>query len=266
MKARQARPPAYIADLFEAERAAPPPGPDVQDRVRARVAATVIASSAVGAATTASAATKGAGAAVLTSAAAKTSLVVLAVATVGTTGAVAVHRQRVRTQAPAVVAVRAAEPHRAPVPPRAEPLAPATAEPAAQEVAPPPFVAPPVEVAAVRPAVRPLRRADASSESPPTDERAAPTSAGLADENAFIEAARAALSAGEPARAAALLAHHARIHPRGQMEEEREALWVQALAAAGDGPAARARADAFRRRFPRSIQLGVVAAALETIP
>jgi hypothetical protein len=50
------------------------------------------------------------------------------------------------------------------------------------------------------------------------------------------------------------------------MEEEREALWVQVLVAQGHGPEARQYAAAFQKRFPHSIQLEVVSAALETIP
>ena len=40
--------------------------------------------------------------------------------------------------------------------------------------------------------------------------------------------------------------------PSGHLAEEREVLWIQALAA-GDADAARVRADAFRRAYPRSI-------------
>jgi outer membrane protein assembly factor BamD (BamD/ComL family) len=89
---------------------------------------------------------------------------------------------------------------------------------------------------------------------------------GLFDENTLIEAARTALEAQDSPSAIAFLERHARLHPTGQMEEEREALWVRALAAEGDGVDARARAAHFRRRFPRSIQLQVVSAALDTIP
>jgi outer membrane protein assembly factor BamD (BamD/ComL family) len=88
----------------------------------------------------------------------------------------------------------------------------------------------------------------------------------LADENALIDAARKALGERHAADAAAFLDQHARSHPNGQMAEEREALWVQALVAQGAGEAARARAARFRERFPQSIQLDVISAALETIP
>jgi hypothetical protein len=61
------------------------------------------------------------------------------------------------------------------------------------------------------------------------------------------------------------LGRHARKFPNGQLEEEREALWVQALVASGDAGSARARGELFRRRFPRSIQLPIVDAALASM-
>jgi hypothetical protein len=53
---------------------------------------------------------------------------------------------------------------------------------------------------------------------------------------------------------------------RGRLAEEREALRIRALAAAGRSHDARARAAAFRARFPRSLFLPVVDQVLGSIP
>src|SRR6185369_14989622 len=93
----------------------------------------------------------------------------------------------------------------------------------------------------------------------------APSPAGLTAENVPIAAALAALARGAPAEAIAALEQHARRFPAGQLEEEREALWIQALAAAGEAASARERAERFRRRFPDSIQEDAVSTALAKI-
>jgi hypothetical protein len=59
------------------------------------------------------------------------------------------------------------------------------------------------------------------------------------------------------------LARHASGFPRGQLVEEREGMWVKALVLAGRPAAARARAESFRRRFPHSLFLPAVDAALK---
>jgi hypothetical protein len=256
----------YVSDLLEAERAAPPPGQEVQDRVRARVAATLIAATTTGAATTAAAA-KAASAGVLASLATKATLIVVLVASAGATGGAVLHRRQARARARALAV--------APTPPHAtHPVA----SPALSTVAvtppavPAPVALPPAAAPELEPAPPAAERRHHRVVAPPSSEDRGPgtnpseTAEELADENRLIEAARAALGAHDARSAADLLERHARLHPAGQMEEEREALWVQALAAEGDGAAARARAAIFRRRFPGSIQLEVVSAALDTIP
>ena len=84
----------------------------------------------------------------------------------------------------------------------------------------------------------------------------------LAGERALLESARSALAEGDPARAQKMLERHAQRFPRGQLAEEREGLAVRALVAAGRPDEARARAQAFERRWPRSIFLPAVEAAL----
>ncbi len=257
--------PPYVSALLAVERAAPPPSREAHDRVRARVAATLVAGAATGAATTATAA-KGASAGVLASlATAKTTIIaVVAVAATGVTGGVALHRQHARMSDVA----RAAEPRdlrRVPDLPAANPIAvPLTV---------PVTVAPESGTTKARavgpPTVSQRHRSPAGAAPVAVDEPErglSDTTEALADENALIEAARASLGNRDAAGAAVLLEKHARLHPAGQMEEEREALWVQVLVAQGRGAAARARATDFQKRFPHSIQLEVVSAALETIP
>jgi hypothetical protein len=112
------------------------------------------------------------------------------------------------------------------------------------------------------------RAAATKSGAPSSDTAATDAPAGgrgardaLAGERALLETARAALGRGDFARALTAAQRHERRWPRGQLAEEREALTVRALAASGQVDAARARAGAFRARFPRSIFLPAVDAA-----
>jgi len=60
--------------------------------------------------------------------------------------------------------------------------------------------------------------------------------------------ARAALGAGDAARAIGLLKDHAKQFPRGAFVLERKVSWITALCALGKTDAARTRADAFLRK------------------
>lgn len=84
----------------------------------------------------------------------------------------------------------------------------------------------------------------------------------LLRERSLIETARSAAARRDAAAALDAVGQHARQFPHGQLVEEREALAVQALVLAGRDADARARAAAFRRRFPRGIYLPVVEAAI----
>jgi hypothetical protein len=55
---------------------------------------------------------------------------------------------------------------------------------------------------------------------------------------------------------------HQRRFPDGRLAEERERLRIQALIDSGDRSGARARAEEFRRRYPKSIFLPAIEAAL----
>ena len=70
----------------------------------------------------------------------------------------------------------------------------------------------------------------------------------------------------ETARALEAIEGHARKFPKGQLLEERDSLWVQALVNAGKFDEARLRAAEFRASFPDSMLLPAVEAALASIP
>jgi hypothetical protein len=88
----------------------------------------------------------------------------------------------------------------------------------------------------------------------------------LDHERDLLEAARTALGRGDAAGALRQLGLHVVRYPAGRLVEEREALRVEALAAAGDRERARAAALEFRRRFPASLFGPAVLRASETQP
>ncbi|PKN38080.1 MAG: hypothetical protein CVU63_16030, partial [Deltaproteobacteria bacterium HGW-Deltaproteobacteria-20] len=55
-----------------------------------------------------------------------------------------------------------------------------------------------------------------------------------------------------PDRALALTREHERRFPRGVLAQEREVIAIQALAAMGEGEAARKKADGFDEKYPDS--------------
>jgi hypothetical protein len=85
----------------------------------------------------------------------------------------------------------------------------------------------------------------------------------LAAERSLLEIARTALARGDSASALDALGKHQAQFPQGQLSEEREALYVQALAMAGRTAEAKQRADRFRKTWPGSMLLPVVEAAVE---
>ena len=123
--------------------------------------------------------------------------------------------------------------------------------------APAPPLAPPAFSAAPTPPLVSLRR-----ESPET----AGKDVTLGMERDLIERARMAIARGEGGAALEALDRHAKDFPRGRLVEEREALAVQALVHSGPAGAARARAIQFRTRFPTSVFLPAVIAAVERAP
>ncbi len=149
-----------------------------------------------------------------------------------------------------------------------QPAVPAVpAVPAPSELAPGP---------AEPPAPLPVASAAEEDSAPAAPPVARPTSAtshpgslrdrGLAAERKLIEMARSALARGQTDGALASLQRHARAHRHGQLAEERESLFVQALVAKGDFARARERAAHFHRHYPHSLFAPVVDQALRSIP
>ncbi|MET0595191.1 MAG: hypothetical protein ABW133_21000 [Polyangiaceae bacterium] len=93
----------------------------------------------------------------------------------------------------------------------------------------------------------------------PTELRAASR---LREESAAILAAREALLAGRPSDSLRQLERARAEFPGGALAEEREALRVRALIAAGDRAGARDRGDAFLRAFPKSPHAAEIRALL----
>jgi len=88
----------------------------------------------------------------------------------------------------------------------------------------------------------------------------------FAAERALLDQARGALVQGEPRRAMLLLVRHRTRFPSGALAEERDAMTIEALVAESRYGEARAMAQAFRARNPRSLFLGAVDSAIESIP
>ncbi len=114
-------------------------------------------------------------------------------------------------------------------------------------------------------------RASTSQETAPpasassrTVERTPDADKSLAAERAILDVARTALGRGDGVHALEAVDRHAREYPHGLMTEEREALAVQAQAKLGRSSEAAARGAQFKRRYPNSVLLPVINAALES--
>jgi len=106
------------------------------------------------------------------------------------------------------------------------------------------------------------KHAGVPSDEPAQDER----DRLLEKENALITRAQSALARREATLAIGALEAHAARFEKGQLSEEREALWIQALAMTGDTGSAKARAERFRKRYPRSMLMPAVDAAVRGAP
>jgi hypothetical protein len=84
----------------------------------------------------------------------------------------------------------------------------------------------------------------------------------LAAERILIDTSRSALARGDHAAALDAVAQHGERFPNGQLAEEREVIAVQALVAAKRVQEAADRAGRFRRKYPNSLLLPVLDAAL----
>jgi hypothetical protein len=88
------------------------------------------------------------------------------------------------------------------------------------------------------------------------------TKSTLTAERNVLDKARRQLAWDEPGKALAFLEEHARQFPRGQLSEEREVMLINVLALLGRSPEAKARGEAFLKRFPNSLMGQNVRAAL----
>jgi hypothetical protein len=245
---------------------------DIERRVRGRVAATLVASAAGAtslAASSAAATVAGVSVKVggIASLGVKLSVLVVGVGVLGTAGGIAWrHQMSVKTRPiPAShAASREVAPHRSPLSGKevqleSEALGASLAVPA--DLSAPPIAAQPATILAPASVGRKSAVHAVLLVNRPAEDDLAPMG-NLTEESPLLDKARIAIATSELAEALLLLGQHARRFPHGQLEEEREALWVQALVASGDVAGSRARAELFRRRFPRSIQLDIVEAAV----
>jgi hypothetical protein len=174
-------------------------------------------------------------------------------------------------------AAMATAPQRASAPLAPEKLVapqPPTAAPAAAVVAPAEAPAPvgerPAKITSSRHAVAAPAAPREEDLGRPTDDArtAAPlaTAGVLSQEQALLDPARASLAHGDGAGALARLALHERRFPNGALAQEREAMTIRALVLTGDRDRARARAAAFRSRYPGSLLWPMIAASLDASP
>lgn len=127
--------------------------------------------------------------------------------------------------------------------------------------APPEYATPPVE--APSPSAAP---APSSAPSQVASSEVAPvTSATFAAERRLLDDARTAYMRGDDETALAKLESHAAQFSKGRLAEEREALAIRVLVHAGRTREARARGKAFEARYPSSLMLPAVQAALRSI-
>jgi hypothetical protein len=104
---------------------------------------------------------------------------------------------------------------------------------------------------------RPIAEAPTASVAP-TDQ--------LAAERSLLDAAREALARGNGSDALGAVAKHEERYPSGALAEEREAMAIQALLLVKRFDDGRARGARFHKRFPRSVLMPAVDAALASIP
>ena len=74
----------------------------------------------------------------------------------------------------------------------------------------------------------------------------------LAEERALLDSARMSLQRKDPIAARVALRKHEREFARGQLEEERDVLWILVLALEKD-PTTETRVATFKTRYPSSL-------------
>lgn len=136
-------------------------------------------------------------------------------------------------------------------PPRAEPAPPASAPKWVQPHLVPAPTPVPSAPAPAQVSAPPMKSSEPET---PVESHPSPTKDRLlAQERAIIEMGRSALARGENALAQSHFERHWAEFANGQLAEEREALWIAALAGLGKRNEALERAADFERRFPESL-------------
>ncbi|GAC1352094.1 MAG: hypothetical protein NVS3B20_06700 [Polyangiales bacterium] len=99
-----------------------------------------------------------------------------------------------------------------------------------------------------------------------TTQKSIGSDADLLSELALIDMARSAAARGAYAEALDATRRHEKQFPRGQLAEERETIAIQSLVGSGRLHEARTRGARFRLRFPKSMSLSAIAAAVDSNP
>ncbi len=190
----------------------------------------------------------------------KIAVAVALVSALGGGGALVVsaaHRNAARAESPVAVATVAI----AAAPPVAPTVPAAPAVTTASAVASAPVAAPVVNAAAPHPAVSASSASAAASPSTDTPD--------VADELVLLREARSALKAGNAERSLQILAEHAHRFPHGALTEEREAARAVAtcatVASGGSADTARATVARFFRLYPRSLHASRVHNACDDV-
>ncbi|WP_394845791.1 hypothetical protein LZC95_53275 [Pendulispora brunnea] len=107
---------------------------------------------------------------------------------------------------------------------------------------------------------------EGAPQAPSPSAAALPTSRQLAGERPLLDIARAALNRGEGEEALRATDRHKSRFPSGLLAEEREALSIQALLLLNRTDDAKRRAIRFQQRYPRSVLLPAIQAAVASAP
>jgi hypothetical protein len=118
-----------------------------------------------------------------------------------------------------------------------------------------PALAPPTPVERIDVHQATVAPAPAPPPAPAPDREAPAAAPSQAD---LLAQAWQALGKNDPTATLQLLDTDRRLHPDGALSEEREAMHVQALAAAGHMVEARTEAEAFRARYPHSVHRAAI--------
>jgi hypothetical protein len=221
------------SELIAAERGRPEPPDELKAQARARLAALLGPSAGLGAASgdvPLATSDAGAASAVAGSGAVKLVAAFIAGGALGGGSVYAIMDARPPPALPAPSVTVVARPAETASPTASAPLAPNLSARASAEPALPSAHRPP----------------------PPTTQPKT-GDAQLAQERALMERARSALARGDSSEALRATGQHAKSFPRGRLSEEREALAIQALAAAGRRSEAEQRAASFERYYPNSV-------------